>query len=122
MNSIGFSTIDPYYPLHLPSSISQLLNKLVDIWPEWKAYFIFLADCLNVLLKLGADACAQNDDGDTPLHIAAASGLADCCALLLQNGANMALKNNVGPPNIVTTHSICSLSWNSAVANSKNVE
>ena len=55
----------------------------------------FHVDCLNVLLKLGADACAQNDDGDTPLHVAASVGLADCCALLLQNGANIALKNSV---------------------------
>ena len=53
------------------------------------------ADCLNVLLTVGADACAQNDDGNTALHIAAARGHPDCCALLLLSGANIAVTNNV---------------------------
>lgn len=37
---------------------------------------------------------AQNDEGDTALHLAALSGSFDVCDILLQHGADVAVRNN----------------------------
>ncbi|CAN0538652.1 unnamed protein product, partial [Ectocarpus sp. 12 AP-2014] len=41
------------------------------------------------LLRLGAAAKEKDSNGDTPLHLAAASGLGDVVSLLLRDGAEV---------------------------------
>lgn len=44
--------------------------------------------CIKVLLQAGADPCAGDPYGDTPLHYAAEAGQQECIKLLLDAGAD----------------------------------
>lgn len=48
----------------------------------------------ELLIKLGANVNALNDDKETPLHIATESNNADIVKLLLENGADVNAKND----------------------------
>ena len=50
------------------------------------------------MLDRGADVAAENEDGNTPLHNAAAGPLSDkeVAALLLDRGADIQVKNDNG--------------------------
>jgi hypothetical protein len=47
-------------------------------------------------LRSGADINARDEDGNTPLILAARQGNSDCCKVLLQHGANIHAKNSKG--------------------------
>lgn len=51
---------------------------------------------VNILLSNGVDINIQDDDGNTPLHMAASNGLDDIVQLLLQKGADIDIKNKYG--------------------------
>jgi hypothetical protein len=53
-------------------------------------------DAVAFLLRYGATANVQNRDLDTPLHIAAALGLADVAVMLMEWGANRHAKDQRG--------------------------
>ncbi|MGH9710508.1 MAG: ankyrin repeat domain-containing protein, partial [Candidatus Acidiferrales bacterium] len=53
-------------------------------------------EVMQELLKRGANPNAQNDAGESPLHMAAMNGLVDRVQLLLQYGANATLRNAEG--------------------------
>jgi ankyrin repeat protein len=59
----------------------------------------------ELLLANGADITVKNADGDTPLHLAAASGLDDVVELLLSKNAPIDVENNAGkrPLTLTTT-------------------
>ena len=59
------------------------------VWRERK-------EAVQKLLKLGADANAQDNDGDAPLHGAAQSGNVEIMDLLLAKGGDPNLKNKQG--------------------------
>ena len=44
-------------------------------------------DTVRLLIKHGADVCAQDKSHSTPLHLAAFSGSAETVSLLLEHGA-----------------------------------
>ena len=48
------------------------------------------------LIKEGADVNAQNNKGDTPLHMAVGSGQIDLVELLISEGADVKITNNKG--------------------------
>ncbi|XP_063039908.1 ankyrin repeat and EF-hand domain-containing protein 1 [Engraulis encrasicolus] len=51
---------------------------------------------LQLLSAYSADFNVMANDGNTPLHLAAAGGFADCCRFLSQRGANPKVKNTDG--------------------------
>lgn len=62
----------------------------------------------ELLLESGADITVKNADGNTPLHLAAASGLDDVVELLLSKNAPVDIENNTGEkPLMLTTIRDC---------------
>ena len=60
------------------------------------------ANIIHTLLLHGADPDIQNEDGDTPLHLAVFHGYEPCVWVLLDAGnADMTLKNNEGQTALV---------------------
>ncbi len=53
-------------------------------------------EAVRLVLQLGADVNAANDEGDTALHIAAAKGANAIVQLLVENGARLDVKNKLG--------------------------
>ncbi|XP_046331464.2 uncharacterized protein LOC124114767 [Haliotis rufescens] len=53
-------------------------------------------ECVDVLLKAGANVNVQNNTGDTPLHTAVIRGSTECVDLLLMAGANVNVQNDSG--------------------------
>ena len=56
------------------------------------------ADCVEALLKGGANVHAKDKDGDSALHSAAWKGHVDCCRLLLRAGADPTVGPKGCPP------------------------
>ncbi|XP_046554206.1 putative ankyrin repeat protein RF_0381, partial [Haliotis rubra] len=54
------------------------------------------AECVDMLLKAGADVTVQNNTGDTPLHRAAGWGSSECVDVLLKAGADVNVQDNTG--------------------------
>uniref|UniRef100_A0A3P9KA64 Uncharacterized protein n=1 Tax=Oryzias latipes TaxID=8090 RepID=A0A3P9KA64_ORYLA len=52
--------------------------------------------CLRYLLEHDADVNAITDRGQTPLHLAASTGLLDCAEILVNAGADVSAKDNRG--------------------------
>ena len=52
--------------------------------------------CVRFLLDSGASAEAQNNDGSTPLHVAASKMNKETVQLLIENSTNIDLRNNKG--------------------------
>jgi ankyrin repeat protein len=52
--------------------------------------------CARLLLDSGASAEAQNNDGSTPLHVAASRTGQEVVQLLIENSTNVDLRNNKG--------------------------
>jgi hypothetical protein len=68
---------------------------LVDGWtPLMKAADNGLVDCLEVLLKHGADVNVVDNDGNTALIVAADNGHLDCIEALLKHGADLNVVGN----------------------------
>ncbi|XP_048250511.1 uncharacterized protein LOC124116506 [Haliotis rufescens] len=55
-----------------------------------------LKECVELLLKAGADVKVQNETGDTPLHNASRCGSQKCVELLLKAGADVKVQNETG--------------------------
>jgi ankyrin repeat protein len=53
-------------------------------------------ECIQALLAAGAQVDAADDEGWTPLHVAAHSGRSDAAACLLQAGANLKKTDSTG--------------------------
>lgn len=53
-------------------------------------------ECLNLLIKKGADVNARDMSGCTPLHLAARNGQKKCLVSLLEHKANVNIRNNEG--------------------------
>ena len=51
---------------------------------------------IKALLKAGANPNIKDNDGNTPLHVAAVSGQTEAITALLKAGANPHIKNNAG--------------------------
>ncbi|XP_048250512.1 serine/threonine-protein phosphatase 6 regulatory ankyrin repeat subunit A-like [Haliotis rufescens] len=51
-------------------------------------------ECVDMLLKAGADVKVQNETADTPLHDASRCGSEKCVDLLLKAGADVKVQNN----------------------------
>lgn len=70
----------------------------------WRALHLVLSqkngkrakECLQLLLRCGADVNLQSESKVTPLHQAAREGLEDCLAILVENGANVYAKDLQG--------------------------
>ena len=62
-------------------------QQLRKIWPE-EGFYV----CLSFHFR-GADINAQNNRGDTPLHISAYRGFLDIIKYLVRAGANALLRN-----------------------------
>lgn len=58
--------------------------------------FFYNKDILLYLLESGANVNAQNDNGDTPLHIAAKQDEHQSIEILIRLNANLDIKNNEG--------------------------
>jgi hypothetical protein len=54
------------------------------------------AECVQLLIDLGADVNQPNKDGSTPLHSAAFFGRVEISALLLAHGADWSARNEAG--------------------------
>ncbi|MDG1436869.1 MAG: ankyrin repeat domain-containing protein [Rickettsiaceae bacterium] len=53
-------------------------------------------EAIKLLLEQGAEVGAKNNQGDTPLHIAALSGHTEAIKLLLERGTELGAKTNQG--------------------------
>ncbi|XP_048250518.1 serine/threonine-protein phosphatase 6 regulatory ankyrin repeat subunit A-like [Haliotis rufescens] len=53
-------------------------------------------ECVDMLLKAGADVKVQNKTGDTPLHEASGCGSQKCVDMLLKAGAGVNVENTTG--------------------------
>ncbi|XP_045196907.2 E3 ubiquitin-protein ligase HACE1-like isoform X2 [Mercenaria mercenaria] len=53
-------------------------------------------ECLNLLIKKGADVNARDMSGCTPLHLAARNGQKKCLVSLLEHKANVKIRSNEG--------------------------
>jgi ankyrin repeat protein len=49
-----------------------------------------------MLIERGADVTAQNNDGETPLHLALQRGQVDVARMLIERGADVTAQNNDG--------------------------
>ncbi|KAH9991577.1 ankyrin repeat-containing domain protein [Russula vinacea] len=49
-----------------------------------------------MLVERGADVAAQNEDGETPLHLASQEGQVEAVCMLLQHGADVNAQNKNG--------------------------
>lgn len=56
-------------------------------------YVLDKTDVISILIQNGADVNAQNTDGNTGLHSAAALGMANVVQCLVENGADINVKN-----------------------------
>ncbi|XP_018418660.1 PREDICTED: ankyrin repeat domain-containing protein 53 [Nanorana parkeri] len=70
----------------------------------WRALHLVLSqknrkkakECLQLLLRCGADVNVESESMVTPLHQAAREGLEDCLAILVENGADVHAKDLQG--------------------------
>jgi len=54
------------------------------------------AECILILLKNGVDVDAQDDEGNTALHVAVRDNHVDCMEALFIGGCNSDIRNNAG--------------------------
>ena len=80
--------------LHLViAARDQAVMKSTKIWPfkRWKDRYTKI---VKLLIRMGANVNLQNDDGETPLHIAARYEMDYIVKLLLNYNADVFVKNN----------------------------
>jgi len=51
---------------------------------------------VRTVLKVGANVGAEDNQGRTPLHVAAEAGLVEIVRVLLEHGANVGAEDNEG--------------------------
>ncbi|XP_067660652.1 uncharacterized protein [Haliotis asinina] len=83
------------YLLKKGASVNKALHDTRDTPLHTAAGFGY-AECVDVLLKAGADVNVQNNTGDTPLHRAAGQGSTECVDVLLKAEADVNVRSNTG--------------------------
>ena len=80
--------------LHLViAARDQAIMKSTKIWP-FKRYNNHFTKIVKLLIRMGANVNLQNDDGETPLQIAARYEMDHIVKLLLYHNADILIKNN----------------------------
>lgn len=78
--------------LHHLARTSQIVGRAPDGWQSKES----IDEILKLLLEKGADPNIQNNEGYSPLHIAATHNFPDRVALLLGRGADPSLDSTLG--------------------------
>ncbi|XP_046582993.1 uncharacterized protein LOC124290327 [Haliotis rubra] len=84
------------YLLKKGASVNQASNVTGDTPLHIAAAIWGSTECVDLLLKAGADVNVQNNTGDTPLHVPTGWGCPDCVDVLLKAGADVNVQNNTG--------------------------
>ena len=88
-------------PLHLAAQhgSTEIVTLLLQIGANKNALNYskvnaFGGNIMTLLLEAGADKDIKNDNGNSPLHLAAQNGFTQIVTLLLESGADNDIKNN----------------------------